>query len=242
MGVDAIAAVSVARPLRAGVERYGARGAPVNGACPPNSGRAPRLSTARPHAARPPAPHGARAQVADRPVAGSRALTWPSKPVRTSRPPMSSAAVTTSEWATRQATVAVGLDRERLDLGLDDDVGEPRRPEERDDRRRRAVLPAQLAGRGVEAERVEPVAHDEQALGVPVEAARLVADRRGEAGRPGAARSLEPELRPAQRVGVGRRPARPRSIERARRPRSGRRPRRAWPLPPQRQRARRPPG
>src|SRR6476646_1151711 len=43
-------------------------------------------------------------QLADRPVAGSSEVTWPPKPVSTSRPPISSAAVTTSEWATRQAT------------------------------------------------------------------------------------------------------------------------------------------
>ena len=41
-------------------------------------------------------------------MAGSSALRCPSNPVSTSRPPTSSAAVTTSEWATRQATVPSG--------------------------------------------------------------------------------------------------------------------------------------
>ena len=35
-------------------------------------------------------------------------MTWPSKLVSTSRPPTRSAAFTTSEWATRQATVPSG--------------------------------------------------------------------------------------------------------------------------------------
>ena len=81
-------------------------------------------------------------------------------------------------------------------------VGQPRRAEQRDDRRPGPMVPAGLAGRHVQPERVEPVAHDEQAFGVAVDGSRLVADRRGEAGGPGAPRSLEAQLRAAQRLGV----------------------------------------
>ena len=88
---------------------------------------------------------------------------------------------------------------------------------------------------------VEPVGDDQQARRVPVERPRLVVDQRREAGRPGAARALEPELGPAQRLGSsattrarGRR-ASPPASDRAKTSRPE-------PLPPHRQRARRPPG
>ena len=68
-----------------------------------------------------------------------------------------------------------------------------------------------VAGLDVEAERVEAVGDDKQAVRVPVERARLVVDERGKPGRPGAARSLEPQLGATQRLRVRRRPATPRS-------------------------------
>ena len=162
---------------------------------------AARLSTVRPQSAAPAGrPHG---QPADRPVAGSSAVTWPSKPVSTSRPPMSSAAVTTSEWATRQATVPSGSmanvsisawtttcarrgDPSSARIGVAD-----------------RWFQRGVAGRRLEAVAVEPVGDDEQPGAVPVERPRLVVDERGEPGRPGAARSLETQLGAAQRVGVG---------------------------------------
>ena len=68
--------------------------------------------------------------------------------------------------------------------------------------RRAPVAPGQLAGPGTERVDVEPVLDDEQALGVPQQARRLVADRRGEPDRPGSCRRLDPDLRPASLVRV----------------------------------------
>ncbi len=116
----------------------------------------------------------------------------------------------------------VRLDGERLDLGLDDDVGQPRRTEQGDERRRRPVIPARLAGRRLEAVGVEPVGDDEQAVRVPVDGPRLVVDERREAGGPRPARAFEAQLRAAQAAS-----GRPRRAGRGRRgrrrPRTGRR-------------------
>ena len=92
----------------------------------------------------------------------------------------------------------------------------------------------------LEAVGVEPVGDDEQAGRVPVERPRLVVDERGEARRPGAARSLEPQFGAAQRLGIGR-DAEPRSTSS---PPTSESAKTAGPepLPPHRQRARRPPG
>ncbi len=98
----------------------------------------------------------------------------------------------------------IGLDGERLELGGDEDVLDPGRPEQREQRGRRTVLPARLAGGRLKAVRVESIGDDEQAGGIPVERPWIVADDRREAIRPGAARTLDPELRAAQRIGVGR--------------------------------------
>ena len=176
----------------------------------------------------------------DRPVAGSSALRCPSKPVRTSRPPTSSAAVTTSEWATRQATVPSGSmanvsssDWTRTWARRDD-------AEQPDQRRRRAVLPANIPAGHLEPERVEAVGDDEQAGRIPVDRAWGIVDERRKAGGPGATRTFEPQLGAAQHVGLGA----------TRSPRSTRVPPASVsaktagpePLPPHRQRARRPPG
>ena len=140
--------LACARPLRADINATAHRAARstgvvhefarVRGGCPrvhpPHAIRHDRTTT----------------QPAARPVAGSIADTAPPKLVSTSRPPTSAASVTTSLWATRQADRPVGLEREGLDLGLDEHVGEARRPEDREQRRRRAVRPAQLAAPAVE--------------------------------------------------------------------------------------------
>ena len=207
MGVDAIAAVSVARPLRAGVERYGAAAGTGQWACPPNSAADRRGYPPSVHIAA----HGRRradVRPRTRPVAGSSALTWPSKPVRTSRPPTSSAAVTTSEWATRQATVpsasianvsisawtrtwasrdepssaTIGVAERCSQRGL---AGRRRRGRRCGTRRRRpaARRVSQWSARG----------------------SSLISRR--EAGGPGAARALDPQLGAAQRRPGRRRPA-----------------------------------
>ena len=145
---------------------------PVNPGHPRNRAEiarfADQLSTTRPQRA-------ARLAQSARPVAGSSALTWPSKLVTTRRPPTRSAAVTTSEWATRQATVPSASmanvstsDATRTWSSLGD-------PSRRQDRRRRAMVPAFLPGRGLEAVGVEPVGDDQETRRVPVDAP---ADRR----------------------------------------------------------------
>jgi hypothetical protein len=195
VGVEAIAAVSVARPLRAGayascqnaprsigfVHNFDACG----DACPRPSPRSPRNSRETSGGA-------TRPRIQRRYLAGE---------AREDEPPA-------DEFGRRDdirmgdppANCPVGLDGERLDLGLDDDVRQPRRADEGDDRRRRAVGPARLACRRVEAVRVEAVGDDEDSLAVPVERARIVVDRRRESRRPRAARTLEPKLRTAQRL------------------------------------------
>jgi hypothetical protein len=102
------------------------------------------------------------------------------------------------------ANLAAGLDGERFDLGLDDDVRQSRRAEEGNDRRRRTMRPARVARRRVEAIGVEAVGNDEEPLAVPVERARIVVDRRGESRGPGATRALEAQLGAAQRVVIRR--------------------------------------
>ena len=107
----------------------------------------------------------------------------------------------------------VGLDRERLDLGLDDDVGEARRSRAG----RSSASPtdgpsARLAGRRLEAVGVEPVGDDEQAGGRPSGAPVA---RRGSATRSGRSRrraALRVQLGAAQRVGSAATRG-PRSIE-----------------------------
>ena len=134
----------------------------------------------------------------------------------------------------------VRFDRERLDLGLDEDVRQPRRRQQRDDRlaerwSQRASPVARLEAVGVEA-----VGDDQEPFAVPVQRARVVVDERREPGRPGAARSFDPELRPAQGSGSDETRG-PRSMSE---PPASVRAKTAGPepLPPQRQRARRPPG
>src|SRR5260221_4444945 len=97
---------------------------------------------------------------------------------------------------------AVGLDRERLDLGLDHDVPEPRRREDREDRRRRAMTPAERAAPAVEAVGVESVLDDELPGRVQQDRGRLIVQGRREAGGPRAGRAIDPELGPAADVGV----------------------------------------
>ena len=114
-----------------------------------------------------------------RPVAGSSAVSWPPKLVRTSRPPTSSAAVTTSEWAIRQATTPSGS-MANVSISA------------------WTTTWAERAAPGLEPVGVEAVADDQQAGRIPVQGARVVVDHRREADRPGAPRTLEPELGPAQ--------------------------------------------
>ena len=97
----------------------------------------------------------------------------------------------------------VRLDREGLDLGLDQDVGQPGRSEEGDQRAGRAVIPAQPRRSRVEPEGVEPVGDDQQAGRVPVQRARLVVDERREPRGPRSARPFEAQFGPAQGVRVG---------------------------------------
>ena len=146
VGLDVIAAVSIAQPLRAAINATRPRGAGQR-TYPPFSARSRvelvhRVSTTAASARARPADAAERSARAA-PVSGSSARTWPAKLVRTRRPPTSSAAVTTSEWATRHATSPSASQRERLDLGLEQDVRQPRRAEDHHDRRRRAVAPAQ---------------------------------------------------------------------------------------------------
>ena len=195
-----IAAVSIARPLRAAIHATGRRERAVNGVIhEPGPARPDELSTdvhvhratgrraqadaaARPRIERPDLPVEARQHQAPADELDRR------DDVRVRDPP---------------GDLAVGLERERLDLGLDDDVGEPRRPEHRQDRRRGPVAPAQLARARDEPVRVEAVLDDEQPLGVPEHALGLVADRRGEADGPRAGRRLDADLRPAAGVRIG---------------------------------------
>ena len=101
----------------------------------------------------------------------------------------------------------VGLDRERLELALEEDVPEPRRGQDGEDGRRGAVDPAKVAGRGVEPVGVEAVLDDEERRRVPVDRRRLVVERRGEASGPGPAAARPP----GARRGNGRRGRRPRA-------------------------------
>ena len=109
----------------------------------------------------------------------------------------------------------VGLDRERLDLGLDEDVRQPRRPEDREQRRRRAVRPAELAGPRVEPVGMEAVLHDERPVVSHSSRRRLVVDRRREADRPRPGRRIDPELGPAERLRIVGPTERARSTQRA---------------------------
>ena len=136
----------------------------------------------------------------------------------------------------------VRLDRERLDLRLDEDVGEPRRAEDRDQRGRRAVRPAERAGPATPARTCGSRTSRRAARRRPrASAGRLVADRRGEAG--------PSTRRPARRRGARRGTAARTTATRAD-PRSSSVPPASvraktaapWPLPAQRQRARSPPG
>ena len=137
----------------------------------------------------------------------------------------------------------VGLDRERLELGLDEDVGEPRRAEQREDRRRRPMLPGGLAGRGRRARTCGSRSSRRAGPRCPRWiAARLVVDGRGEAGRPGAARALERGARRGT-AAPDRRRRRVPEVDAAAPPTSDRaKTAGPSPLPPHRQRARRPPG
>src|SRR5439155_9860417 len=96
----------------------------------------------------------------------------------------------------------VGLERERLDLCLDQEVRESRGAEDRDQRRGRPVRPAKRAGPALEAVRVEAVLDDEQPRIIPDEARGLIVDRRGEADSPGSGRPVDPELGAAELVEV----------------------------------------
>ena len=169
-----IAAVSIARPLRAAIHAMGGRAGTVNGLIHhlrPDRACAVRvihrLSTARrrgrgiPQAIRPAGSARSR---------GSIARTCPSKLVE-DEPPADELRLG-DDVRVRDAPrdLAVGLEREGLDLGLDEDVGQPRRAEDDEHRRRRAMAPAQLAGPGLERVDVEPVLEDEEALGVPQQA------------------------------------------------------------------------
>src|SRR3954471_16290574 len=64
------------------------------------------------------------------------------------------------------------------------------------------MVPARLACRHLEPVRVEAIGDDQEAGGVPEQAARLVVDERSEATGPCAAGSLEPQLGAAERVGI----------------------------------------
>ena len=106
-----------------------------------------------------------------RPVSGSIARTCPSKLVSTSRPPTSSASVTTSECATRHAT---SPSRSSANVSTS---AWTRTWGSRDDPRTTStatppVAPAQFPGPRLERVDVEPVLEDEQALGVPQQARR----------------------------------------------------------------------
>ena len=113
-----------------------------------------------------------------------------------------SAALTTSEWATRQATVPSGS---MANVSSSDwtmtwaSRGDPSRAIKW---RCRAMVPAGVARRDLEPVGVEPVGDHQEAGGVPVERPRLVMDERREARRPCAARAFETELGAAQRVGI----------------------------------------
>ena len=203
MGLEAISAVSDARPLRAGtngrgrgrtgsigvVHRFAVGSRGLSTVCPQSGARGQSGATAR--------------------WPGRARVTWPPNPVSTSRPPTSSAAVTTSEWATRQATVPSGsmanvsISAWTMTWASRGDpssamIGVAERCSQRG-----------VAGRRLEAVGVEPVGDDEQAGRVPVERPRLVVDERREPGGPGAARTLEPQLGPAQRRPGRRRPCEP---------------------------------
>ena len=234
VGLEAISAVSDARPLRAAVHGTGRRGRVNRVSSTVSPSGSVGLSTGRPHrrarSGRPSGPWPDRATV-----------TWPSNPVSTSRPPTRSAAVTTSEWAIRQATVPSGS---RANVSTS---AWTRTWASRDEPRRATSGVAERCSqrgspvRGLEPVGVEPVGDDQQAGRVPEEAARLVVDERGEAGRPRAARSLEAQLGAAQRVRVG--GDRRAEVDQRSPPASdSAKTAGPEPLPPQRQRARRPPG
>ena len=199
VGVDAIAAVSIVRPLRAGAQRYGRRPSAVNGA-------RPRMWR-RDRSSYPPSVHSRvgsvprAGQSAGRPVDGVERVELAvepgqhepaadqlgrgddvasGRPARPTVPSGSSANVSISAWTRTWR--------------------QPRRAEQRDDRRRRAVVPAQLAGRRVQAVGVEPVGHDEQSGSCPSRRPRLVEDGRGEPGGPRARAGL----RAGARRGTGR--------------------------------------
>ena len=210
--------------------------------CPPFGRRSVELSTVRPHAAARLAASRQRSRVSRSSgrSPGRARVTWPSKLVRTSRPPTSSAAVTTSEWATRQATAPSGSMANvsssawtRTCASRDEPssatIGVAERCSQRSD-----------AGRGLEPVGVEAVADDQQTRRIPVQGPRLVVDERREADGPGAARTLEPELGAAQRLRIGgddgpRSTSSPPASDSAKTSRPD-------PLPPHRQRPRRPPG
>ena len=110
---------------------------------------------------------------------------------------------------------AIRLDRERLDLTLHDHMIQPAGCEERDEGRRRSMVPAQVPAAGVQTVRREPERRDEQARGVPQDGPRLVVDGRCESDGPGPGRTLDPQLgaavaldvRPGQRTVIGQRTA-----------------------------------
>ena len=201
VGVDAIAAVSIVRPLRAAANAT-ARGATGQSAVVHRIAASDprrvihRLSTVAGAASRPSAARSGRGATRGR-IDG---VTCPPKPSgragRRPAPPRS------RRRCGRPATrPSVGLEGERLDLGLDDDVGEPRRAEQGEDRRRRSC-----------SQRGSPVAARARRCGTrrPRRASPAVSQwsargsswmSRGEPRRPGAARPLEPQLGTAQRVG-----------------------------------------
>ena len=180
-------------------------------------------------------------RVGTRPVAGSIAVTRPVKLVRTSRPPTMAASETTSLWAIRQPTVPSGS---IANVSISAwtmrwaSRGEPKTAISGDaDRCDQRSSPVRL----VEPVGVEPVLDDEQPRVVPDEPGRLVVDRRGEADRPGAGRTVDPELRPAELLEVARH-ERPEILERAAGLRQGEDGRLPGRCRAQRQRARIPPG
>ena len=229
VGLDAISAVSVARPLRAVLTLGAAHGRGSIATCPPNSAATAGLSTAASTAVgesrRHDGPPGDR--VSRRRSPGRRIERADAG--RRSRQDQPAA-----DQLRRGDDVGVGdppghvavrLDRERLELGLDQDVPEPRRAEDRDQRRRRAMGPAQHAGARLEAVRRGSRTSTTSRPAVSQRMRRrLVEDRRGEADRPGARRAVDPQLRPAQRVRGRRTTERPEVDRGCRRPRTGRRP------------------
>ena len=175
------------------------------GGRPPTLDRIGGLSTGCPHSRRRPA----RPSDASRPSPRARRrierADLPAKPVRTSRPPTSSAAVTTSEWATRQATVPSGSMANVSISAWTSDVARAGTT--------RAGRAAASPSGGPSAARRSPSRGRSCGTRRRRRAGRRCPSAsargsswmsRGEARGPGAARALEAQLGAAQRVRVGR--------------------------------------